>query len=73
MILNTPVFQLMKSLKIEIVRTVRKDDIPKSVPPAGSLPASVETPQAPRSPLNPSAAPRDNSSPHSPPVLPGVD
>ena len=31
--LNTPVFQLMKSLKIEIVKTVRKKDMPKPTPP----------------------------------------
>ncbi len=38
--LNTPIFQLMKSLKIEIVKTVRKDDMPKPCPACRTADAS---------------------------------
>jgi hypothetical protein len=35
--LNTPIFQLMESLKIEIVKTVAKSDMPPLVPPSAPV------------------------------------
>lgn len=75
--LNTPIFQLMKSLKIEIVKTVRKDDMPKPAPLVAPLPPPVAK-TLPAS-LPPAPPPRDQrevpevSHPHNTPVLPGVD
>jgi hypothetical protein len=59
--LNTPVFNLMQSLKIQIVKTVTKEDMPPVVrpsPPPTSRAPVVETLPAPvPSPTAPSAQP----------------
>ena len=65
--LNTPVFQMMESLKIVIVKTVAKRDMPRLAPPpvAQTSPApspAPSTPPAPQAPLAPA-----------PPRLPPVD
>jgi len=44
--LNTPVFQLMESLKIEIVKTVAKRDMPPPVAEASPAPSSVSSTSA---------------------------
>lgn len=87
--LNTPVFQLMKSLKIEIVKTIMKDDMPKPAPPAPPKPppvAAVSTPVVVPAPAlapvvrpvipQPTRAPAPEPEPVNPsksPILPGVD
>jgi hypothetical protein len=47
--LNTPVFDLMNSLKIEIVKTVMRDEMPPVVRPESAAPPApiAETPPAP--------------------------
>jgi hypothetical protein len=66
--LTTPVFQLMESLKIEIVKTVAKRDMPALVRPA----PVAETPPAPSS--MPSTQIVPESAPASaPPSLPPLD
>jgi hypothetical protein len=66
--LNTPVLQLMESLKIEIVKTVTKRDMPSLVRPS----PVAETPPAPSS--MPSAQIVPQSAPASaPPGLPPLD
>jgi hypothetical protein len=69
--LNTPVFDMMKSLKIEIVKTALKKDMVKP----GRLPV-MQSPQTQPlpipSPLNPVATP-EVSPPHTAPSLPPLD
>ena len=63
--LNTPVFQLMESLKIEVVKTVAKSDMPPTVVPASPAPATA-TKAAPASvPLTPEYAPSRSQVPAS--------
>jgi hypothetical protein len=59
--LNMPVFQLMKSLKIEIVKTVLKRDMPAPVPPMAPVPPP---------PIAETATSSDSSSPTSPQPAP---
>jgi hypothetical protein len=63
--LNTPIFQLMESLKIEIVKTVAKRDMPPPSPVA-------ETSPAPPTASSPRAAPQ-TSPPPARSSLPPVD
>jgi hypothetical protein len=72
--LNTPVLQLMESLKIEIVKTVAKRDMPRLAPtPAPALPPPVvQTSPAP-SPVSPAlVAPQTLREPARP-SLPPLD
>jgi hypothetical protein len=55
--LNTPVFQLMQSLKIEIVKTVAKRDMPPPVAETSPAPSSV-----PSTPVVPETSPAPASS-----------
>jgi len=56
--LNTPVFQLMESLKIEIVKTVAKDEMPPPVAQTSPSPLAVPpAPDAPEPPPAPDRAP----------------
>jgi Transglutaminase-like superfamily len=57
--LNTPIFQLMESLKIEIVKTVTKRDLPR---PASPLPVA-QTPSAPSDVSSTRVAPRASPAP----------
>jgi hypothetical protein len=66
--LNTPVFQLMESLKIEIVKTVAKRDMPL---PASPLPVA-ETSPAPSSVSSTRVAPQTSPAP-TPSSLPPLD
>jgi hypothetical protein len=54
--LNTPVFQLMKSLKIEIVKTVAKRDMPPPRTETAPAPTSVPSPR-PVAPISPAPVP----------------
>lgn len=51
--LNTPVFQLMESLKIEIVKTVTKRDMPPLPAPVPPLPVAETSPSQPDVPSTP--------------------
>jgi hypothetical protein len=66
--LNTPVFQLMESLKIEIVKTVMKRDMPARVRPA----PIAETPPAPSSMPSTQVGPQPTPA-SAPPDLPPLD
>jgi hypothetical protein len=65
--LNAPVFQLMKSLKIEIVKTVAKRDMPlpaappvaKTTPASTPVPSTPVVPQIPPAPASSSQPPLD--------------
>jgi hypothetical protein len=60
--LNTPIFQLMESLKIEIVKTVAKNAMPPPAPVAETSPAPSSIP-SPQVAPQPSPAPASSSLP----------
>jgi hypothetical protein len=74
--LNTPVLNMMQSMKIDIVKTVTKEDMPPVVRPVASPPprapvARETTPASPAPPPEPSApiiTPPEQSRPSLPPV-----
>jgi hypothetical protein len=62
--LNTPVFQLMESLKIEIVKTVAKRDMP----PLAAPPPIAETYPAPSSASSTQVTPQTSPASAPPPL-----
>jgi hypothetical protein len=69
--LNTPVFQLMESLKIEIVKTVAKSDMPPLAQSPSQPPVAATSPSP--SSVSPAAAAPPISSPPARPAPPPFD
>jgi len=70
--LNTPVLQMMASLKIEVVKTVPMRDMPPRTPPP--VPAQAISPAPTSVPAAPAPAPSPDYPPPAPsPAIPSVD
>jgi hypothetical protein len=73
--LNAPVLQLMDNLKIEVVKTVLKSDMPpvdRSTPLSANKPVPTTSPNI-EVPASAAVAPSPRAQPSAPTVLPGVD